>query len=207
MCVVLLVLVSEGKNFLRNSSRLDDSRVLSARRNLSAGTQLSIHDLSVTHIRNPTQQNYFNEEELHEVIGSMLKEDLKADDPIKKEQVQTVQEKRFSVRVPKGFRAYSIHFTSRLPVEPKDKLDILGKKGPSQKTEVLVQDRRVLAVKPDEVGQEIVLAVTPEDAALLDNFKDQGHFSFLLRNPDDLDSQKVKRKTPPKGVKQVELWE
>lgn len=204
---VLVVFVVEGREYLKDNLLTSPVRVISARRNLSAGSILTIQDLSVTQIESASKSEYFDEQDLHELIGSALNEDLKANEPISKKRVREGSTKRFSVKVPRGLRAYSIQLVSDLPIEPKDRVDIFGKKNGLASAEILVEDKKVLGVKPNETGQDIVVAVTADEAAILDGFKELGSFSIALRNPSDASRTQKNMRRRTKTLSSIEVLE
>lgn len=204
---VSVVIVVEGREYLKAHSLSSSARVLSVRRNLVAGSIVSIHDLNITQVNADSKHEYFDEQDLHEVIGSALSVDLKANEPISKKMVREVNSKRFSIKVPKGLRAYSIQLISNLPIEPRDHVDIIGRKNNTASTEILLEDKKVLGVKSNEVGQNIVIAVSTDEAAILDGFKEVGGFSIALRNPEDtsLSKKKENKKTRTRVHPTVEV--
>lgn len=189
--------------------------VIVAKRDMPAGTALTIDDLSLDEVfKSAVGQNVFLEKDLNSLLGKKLLYPVRRADPILWSQVDMPRRvgTGLSSVVEKGERALSLAIAGAPGVggliQPNDHVDILGtfsfpsRTNPAQVESVtltLMQDVRVIAVGPRIAGQlgssgrssqsgysTVTFSVTPRYAEVL-VFAQQtrGQLYLSLRNPDD----------------------
>lgn len=204
--ICLLVFTVELQNAL--SGKASNLQLkLAAKRDLSEGLTITVHDLTVT----PTQKgsegisDSFTDQELHEVIGSRVVTNIPAGSIILKNQLQAKSMMKFSQKVPKGLRAFTIRTRTRLPIEPGDRVDLLSAQTHSgSKSNYLLEDKKVLAVNKLDEYQEILVALSFEDIRYIQSFNSDGWVDLTLRNPMETPSVSVKR-PEVKGRKKTKI--
>lgn len=187
----------------------EQERRIAAKRDLKAGLVLTVHDLTVALGQNNPSINHesFSEQELHQIIGSRLLQDVSSGTLILKSQIQMRNSLHFSHRVPKGMRAFLIRTQTRLPLEPGDHVDLLGKKrGGDMSPQLLVEDKKVLAVNRKEDHEELLVALSLQDIGKIGSDNENPWVDVVLRNPLDSskDLRKIQRSKPvPKHKIQI----
>ncbi len=222
MAVAVLV---AGLAFLMNWSYLRKERdalyegavkvkVIVAKRNLPAMTELMIEDLALNDVfKSSVGRNAFYEEDLDSLLGKKLKYPVKHLDPLLWSQVDMPRQVRngLSQAIEKGKRAVSLSIAGAPAVsglvQPNDNVDIIGtftfpsRINPKQVESVtltLMQNVSVIATGARIAGQEssrregqggystVTFAVTPREAELL-VFAQQtrGQLYLSLRHPED----------------------
>lgn len=191
-------------------SDLPRERYIAAKRKLLPGMILSVHDLTVYQgkERQDSFKDAFTDQQIHEVVGAEMLVETSEGRLIQASHLRRPGEERFSKKVPAGLRAYSIQTDQNLPLQSGDKVDVLGNNSENLvKPEVLVQNRKVLGARSFQETQQVLIAVTAHEAALLDRHRVQGVLSLILRNPEDESlAPQTERKKVSSPKKTIEIW-
>ena len=201
--IILAVVGLEGRNLVRSMSN-KTVRVISAKRNLIEGSVLTIDDLSVTHVSESEQIPFFSDQEVQDLVGAEVIKPCKENEPISEEQIRQRAPKGLSEKIPRGLRAYPIELSHSLPLQPGDHVDVLFNLNEGA-TGWAIEDRQVLALKQRKTEQQIVLAVTLDEARKLDSVKEPDQLTMVLRNPLDVSVSRKGRKS--KKRKQMSVVE
>ncbi len=189
-------------------------KVIVAKRDLPAMTELMIEDLALNNVfKSSVGRNAFYEEDLESLLGKKLKYPVKREDPLLWSQVDMPRRIKsgLSQAIEKGKRAVSLSIAGAPAVsglvQPNDNVDIIGTftfpsrinpKAVESVTLTLMQNVSVIATGARIAGQEssarggqsgystVTFAVTPREAELL-VFAQQtrGQLYLSLRHPDD----------------------
>ncbi|NBV51476.1 hypothetical protein EBR78_09715, partial [bacterium] len=206
---VCLAFVVEVRNFIPVSDA-PRARYIAAKRKLLPGMILSVHDLTVYQGKQKQDPSLdgFTDQQIHEVVGAEVLVETPEGELIQASHLRRPGEERFSKKVPSGLRAYSIQTDQTLPLQSGDKVDILGNNSENPvKPQVLVQNRKVLGARSFQETQQVLIAVSAQEATLLDRHRVQGVLSLILRNPEDeslAPQAESKIKLQPK--KMIEIW-
>ncbi|MDP3153957.1 MAG: Flp pilus assembly protein CpaB [Archangium sp.] len=179
----------------------DGPTVLTAARDLSAGTVLTPELLSAAHVTHLSEAGpgAVSSDALHSILGGAVRVPLSKGDFIQLGAL-TPPGVPFDLgaSTPSGLRAVSIVATGADLVKRGDHVDLLNSlQDPVTGQEVVVrllQNVVVLAVGPDDRQptaafplRQVTFQVLPEEAELLAQAEDTGLIQVVLRNPDDLE--------------------
>lgn len=209
LAATCLAVFVEIRNFIPVSD-LPRVRYIAAKRKLLPGMILSVHDLTVYQGKQKPELliSAFTDQQIHEVVGAEVLVETPEGALIQASHLRRPGEERFSKKVPSGLRAYSIQTDQTLPLQSGDKVDVLGNNSENPiKPEVLIQNRKVLGARSFQETQQVLIAVTAHEAALLDRHRVQGVLSLILRNPEDESlAPQTERKKVSSPKKTIEIW-
>lgn len=170
-------------------------RMIVAKRQLEPGQVLSLHDLTVqlTTEEKLASLSGYSDSDIHEVLGKKVIEVIKKGEAVGSKEVDFPENFKFATRIPKGTRAYTIVTNQQGPLELGDRVDILAQfsMGLPQK-KLFFENKKVLAVRNQEPGQEVIIALTPEEVRHIESQEQIISWQIMLRNPDDVSLNRAK---------------
>lgn len=197
--LLLLFFLAESKKIVGNQKG-QDVRLIVAKRQLQPGMILSMHDLTVklTNQSDKNRQSAFTDSDIHELTGKKLLFPVQKGEAILDYQITFPENIRFSTKVPKGSRAFSISLDDQIPLEPGDYIDLYHDftKG-NQLTSITLQNKKVLALRNKSQGQELLIALEDSEIEKIIKLEEKPNWQVFMRNPSD--PQKKKAVTPPQS--------
>lgn len=175
--------------FILGKDSTQGVRMIVAKRQLEPGLVLSLHDLTVqlTSQEKLASLSGYSDSDIHEVVGKKVIEVIKKGEGITAQQIAIPENFKFATRIPKGTRAFTIVTTQQSPLEPGDRVDILAQVSMElSKNKLFFENKKVLAVRNQDPGQEVIIALTPEEATHIQAQEPIIDWQIMLRNPDDV---------------------
>ncbi len=152
----------------------------------------------------PSDKSPLTDQDLGLVNGNRALIDIPQGQWLLKTHLLFQEKGNFALRVPKGYRAYALPFLQSLPVQPGDKVDILGiPKNNTRNPESLLEGILILDILNGTQKRTLTLALSPNQVPIIEAARRSGEIKFLLRNPDEsnpIEKPQVKAKSISKKV-------
>lgn len=184
--VLLLLFVSEIRTAIKTKG--PSVRLIVSKRPLEPGIILSPHDLTVSLApeKETDEDPGFTDSDLHEVVGKKLVIALKKGEVIKGRHLVFPENIKFSMRIPTGSRAFPLNTLNEVPVEPGDYVDIFStSQADGQASESVLENKKVLAVRNKNPGQEIIIALANKEVEKMGAASTSAAWRVAVRNPND----------------------
>lgn len=186
--IALVFLVLEGRRVFHVGA-LEGERFICAKRDLETGTNLSFSDLTVSFIPKGEKppQGGFTDQEVEALKGAEVVSPISKGEFVVGEKLKFHDLRRgISDSIPKGYRAYPLKPEGSVPLVPGDHVDVtlMSRHGAIAPT-VILENNKVLAVREQEGGQEVMLAVLPEEISVLDQARNAGVLGVVVRSAGD----------------------
>ncbi len=175
--------------------------LLVARRDLKGGHRVTLQDLSLVPESNwhvERSADALTDADL-EFVGRRLIADISGGTLFTRSLFKPPESKAtWGAKVPKGFRAYALCVETVLPVQAKDRVDLVHSE--KRSAAQVAEDLLVLGVRPCEGGREVILAARPKDVELVEKARQTGKLTIVIRNPADKKRNRHRKKTNPAKV-------
>lgn len=207
--LLLLFFLAQVRSFLGNNGDAG-VRMIVAKRRLEPGLVVSLHDLTVqlTSQDKLLELSGYSDSDIHEVLGKKIIKPIKKGEVVSSKSIDFPENYKFTTRIPKGTRAFSTITSQQNPLEPGDRVDLLAQFASDFGGDGLfLENKKVLAVRNQDQGQQVLVALHPEEISQIQSQKKLISWEIVLRNPydDSLEKMKPKRSGRASSKKPIQI--